>query len=398
MSYESYNAYLSVTKSTPSEIYKDEFQELVNSEYENTTTLKEVLHNGNPITVRVVGKFNAETLSRRNDNYQKIIFRTPDYEVKVGDIFEFDGAKWICTDVTYTTVSKSCTVTKSYYDLNVYKNGILYKVPCFVEDITRLYSMGTDENKYIIQPSTDIIIRVPNNEVTVLIERDEIYKIGLSNYKVIDISDIINPGLIVLKCEWTAEKQDLPKYNINILNGDNIQVNLNDTLVVNCVVLDGDKVLSPTPPLVYASSDETIATIDKSGVVNILSTGVVTFTVSLKDNENIKNSIIVEFIDEPQHNYMVIISGNISIVKGRTATYTAKFTDNGIPVSMLSEFWLTDDLGNPTTLAIITEHDSVANTCVVTAGNTLGYVKLWCKDTEGNVEPQFLRIQIKNIF
>lgn len=398
MSYEAYNAYLSVTKSTPSEIYKDEFQKLVNSEYENTTTLKEVLHNGNSITVRVVGKFNAETLSRRNDNYQKIIFRTPDYEVKVGDIFEFDGAKWICTDVTYTTVSKSCTVTKSYYDLNVYKNGILYKVPCIIEDITRLYSMGVDETKYLSQPSTDIIVRVPNNEVTALIKRDEIYKIGLSSYKVIDISDIVNPGLMILKCEWATEKQDLPKYNINILNGDNIQVNVSDTLVINCVVLDGDKVLSPTPPLVYASSDETIATIDESGVVNILSTGVVTFTVSLKDNENIKNSIIVEFIDEPQHNYMVIISGNTSIVKGRAATYTAKFTDNGISVSMLSEFWLTDDLGNPTTLATITEHDSVANTCVVTAGNTLGYVKLWCKDTEGKVEPQFLRIQIKNIF
>src|SRR5690606_30911800 len=323
MAYESFDAYLSVTKSTPSEIYKDEFQELVNAEYENTTTLKEVLHNGNPIIVRVVGKFNTETLSKRNDNYQKIIFKTPDYEVKVGDIFEFDGAKWICTDVTYTTVSKSCTVTKSYYDLNVYKNGILYKVPCVVEDITRLYSMGTDETKYIIQPSTNIIVRVPNNEVTTLIKRDEIYKIGLSNYKVIDISDIINPGLIILKCEWTAEKQDLPKYNINILNGDNIQVNVSDTLVINCVVLDGDKVLSPTPPLVYASSDETIATIDESGVVNILSTGVVTFTVSLKDNENIKNSIIVEFIDESQHNYMVIISGNTSIVKGRTTTYTA---------------------------------------------------------------------------
>ena len=335
---------------------------------------------------------------KRNDNYQKIIFRTPDYEVKVGDIFEFDGAKWICTDVTYTTVSKSCTVTKSYYDLNVYKNGILYKVPCIVEDITRLYSMGTDETKYIIQPSTDIVVRVPNNEVTTLIKRDEIYKIGLSNYKVIDISDIINPGLLILKLEWTAEEQHLPNYSINILNGDNIQVNVSDSFQIQCEVLDGDKVLSPHPPLVYASSDETIATIDESGVVNILSTGVVTFTVSLKDNENIKNSIIVEFIDEPQHNYMVIISGNTSIVKGRTATYTAKFTDNGIPVSMLSEFWLTDDLENPTTLARITEQDSVANTCVVTAGNTLGYVKLWCKDTEGKVEPQFLRIQIKNIF
>ena len=399
MSYEAYNAYLSVTKSTPSDIYKDEFQELVNAEYENTTTLKTVLHNGNSITVRVVGKFNTETLSKRNDNYQKIIFRTPDYKVKIGDIFEFDGAKWICTDVTYTTVSKSCTVTKSFYDLNVYKNGILYKVPCIVEDLTRLYSMGTDENKYIIQPSTDIIIRVPNNEVTTLIKRDEIYKIGMSQYKVVDISDIINPGLLILKLEWTAEEQHLPNYSINILNGDNIQVNVNDSLQIQCEVLDGDIVLSPTPPLVFSSSDETIATIDNNGVVSILGIGIVTFTVSLKSDINIKDNITVEFVDVLQHNYVVTISGNTSIVKGKTATYTATFTDNGQVITQESFFYLTGDDGvSTTTLATITSQDSVNNTCVVTAGNTIGYVKLWCKNTAGTIISQPYRIQIKNIF
>lgn len=399
MAYESYNAYLSVTKSTPSDIYKDEFQELVNAEYENTTTLKTVLHNGNSITVRVVGKFNTETLSRQNENYQKIIFKTPDYVVNVGDIFEFDNAKWICTDISSTAVSKSCTVTKANNELKVYKNSILYKVPCIVEDVTRLYSMGTDENKYIIQPSTDIIIRVPNNEVTVLIKRDEVYKIGLSNYKVVDVSDIINSGLIILKLEWTAEEQHLPNYSIDILNGDNIQVNVNDTLAINCEVLDGDVVLSPTPPLVYLSSDETIATIDNNGVVSILSTGVVTFTVSLESDTNIKDTITVEFVDVLQHNYVVTISGNTSIVKGKTATYTATFTDNGQVITQKSFFYLTGDDGvSTTTLATITSQDPVANTCVVTAGNTLGYVKLWCKNTAGNIVSQPYRIQIRNIF
>lgn len=349
------------------------------------------------VTERVVIQNHTNPLNQ--SKYDKKIHCTIDSNIHTGSIVEWQNKKWLVVSKIYDNLAyKTASILECNSTLNVYKNSILYKVPCIVEDAIRLYSMGADENKYIIQPSTDIIIRVPNNEVTTLIKRDEVYQIGLSNYKVVDISDIINPGLLILKCTWSAEDQHLPNYSINILNGDNIQVNISDSFQIQCEVLDGDKVLSPTPPLVYASSDETIAIIDESGVVNILSTGVVTFTVSLKDNENIKNSIIVEFIDEPQHNYMVIISGNTSIVKGRTATYTAKFTDNGIPVSMLSEFWLTDDLGNPTTLATITEHDSVANTCVVTAGNTLGYVKLWCKDTEGNVEPQFLRIQIKNIF
>jgi len=399
MAYESYNAYLSVTKSTPSDIYKDEFQELVNAEYENTTTLKTVLHNGNSITVRVVDKFNAETLSRQNENYQKIIFRTPDYVVSVGDIFEFDNAKWICTDISSTVVSKSCTVTKANNEIKVYKNSILYKVPCIVEDVTRLYSMGADENKYIIQPSTDIIIRVPHNEVTVLIKRDEVYKIGLSNYKVVDVSDIINPGLLILKCTWSAEDQHLPNYSINILNGDNIQVNISDSLQIQCEVLDGDIVLSPTPPLVFSSSDETVATIDNNGVVSILGMGIVTFTVSLKSDINIKDNITVEFVDVLQHNYVVTISGNTSIVKGKTATYTATFTDNGQTITQKSFFYLTADDGvSTTTLATITSQDPTANTCVVTAGSTLGYVKLWCKNIEGTIVSEPFRIQIKNIF
>jgi hypothetical protein len=217
MSYEAYNAYLSVTKSTPSDIYKDEFQELVNAEYENTTTLKTVLHNGNSITVRVVGKFNAETLSRQNENYQKIIFRTPDYVVHVGDIFEFDNAKWICTDISSTVVSKSCTVTKANNEIKVYKNSILYKVPCIVEDAIRLYSMGIDTNKYIVEPNTNVVVRVANNAITSLIARNDIYRIGANNYKVIDISDIINPGLIVLKLNWTAEEQVLPNTTSDIV-------------------------------------------------------------------------------------------------------------------------------------------------------------------------------------
>ncbi len=400
MAYESYNAYLSVTKSTPSDIYKDEFQELVNAEYENTTTLKTVLHNGNSITVRVVSKFNTETLSRQNENYQKIIFKTPGYVVNVGDIFEFDNAKWICTDISSTVVSKSCTVTKANNEIKVYKNSILYKVPCIVEDVTRLYSMGADENKYIIQPSTDIIIRVPNNEVTTLIKRDEIYKIGMSNYKVVDISDIINPGLLILKCTWSAEEQPLPNYSINILNGDNIQVNVNDPVIINCEVLDGDIVLSPAPPLIYTSSDETIATVDSNGVVNILSTGTVTFTVSLQSDTNINDVITVEFVDVPQHNYAVSISGSTSIIKSKTATYTAIFTDNATPITETSEFWLTADDGvSTTTLATITSQDANANTCVVTANSTnIGYVKLWCKNTAGTIISQPYRIQIKNIF
>jgi hypothetical protein len=90
-------------------------------------------------------------------------------------------------------------------------------VPCIVEDAIRLYSMGIDTNKYIVEPNTNVVVRVANNAITSLIARNDIYRIGANNYKVIDISDIINPGLIVLKLNWTAEEQVLPNTTSDIV-------------------------------------------------------------------------------------------------------------------------------------------------------------------------------------
>lgn len=403
MSYESFDAYLSVVKSTPSEIFKDEFQEFVNVEYGNSTTLKSVLHNGNSIEVRVVGKFNSETLSRQNDDYQKIIFKTPDYVVNIGDIFEFDNLQWICTDITYTTVSKSCTVSKANNTLKFYKNGILYKIPYVVIDNISLTRMGEEENKYITIPESAMMIMVADTEITRQIKRNDVFvlydKNGVKdNYEIVDINRIRKPGLIIFETKWTAVKQKLPDYKINILNGNNIQVSINDSLAIQCEVLNGDEIISPTPPLVYSSSNEAVATIDESGMVTLLDIGTVTFTVSLLHDPDVKNTIVVEVADVQQDNYVLTISGNSSIVKGKSSIYTAMFTNNGVPISMLSEFWLTDDSGNPTALASITAQDPITNTCVVSAGNTLGYVRLWCKDIDDKVEPKFLRIQIRNVF
>ena len=69
----------------------------------------------------------------------------------------------------------------------------------------------------------------------------------------------------------------------------------------------------------------------------------------------------------------------------------------GQPISEQAEFYLTADDGISTTaLASITSQNG--NTCVVTAGSILGYVKLWCKNTSGTIISEPFRIQIKNIF
>jgi hypothetical protein len=149
MAYEAYNAYLSILPSTPSEQYAEPFNEIVKNEFDEATTIKTILHKGNSIKARVVGKFNTETLSRNNDDYQKIIFDNKDYEVNVGDPFEFDGFNWICTDIMSTPLSKSCTVSKCNNTLKYYDKNSVSLTFCSIPCIFSRQRLSTDVNNYM---------------------------------------------------------------------------------------------------------------------------------------------------------------------------------------------------------------------------------------------------------
>jgi len=100
-------------------------------------------------------------------------------------------------------IIQRCTQT-----LNFYKNNILYEIPIYIEQETKLYSLGVDSNNYISTPSTAIIAQLSNNTTTQLIERDDIFKIGINSYKVVDINDITRSGLLTLKLEYSEEAQE----------------------------------------------------------------------------------------------------------------------------------------------------------------------------------------------
>ncbi len=219
MVYESYNAYLSVTKSTPEEFYKQSFGDIINASFDDASTIKTVKHNGVDIVVRVVRVFNKESLNRRIDSLKKIIFKGADYVVSAGDIFEFDNKKWLCIDVGGTVYNKSCTVGKCNDVLNVVIDNNIIEVPYFVLDNIALTRMGIDESKYITVPNSKMLIMVADNEINRQIQRDDIYKLkNIDNYKVVDINRVRFNGLIILELEFSQQEQEIPD-NEEIING-----------------------------------------------------------------------------------------------------------------------------------------------------------------------------------
>jgi len=256
-------------------------------------------------------------------------------------------------------------------------------------------------------PAGKIVVTLPNNADTDNITLGQRF-ISMKNAWKVSGIDRTKNGLLVLWCELDSiiSSDDLENeianagdyvYTIEITNGETASIQEASTLQLNAQVKLNDNIVEKE--VIYSSDNPSIATVDENGLVTAISAGDCIITASLAENPNVYDTITITVTALPEHNYAVIISGSTSIVKTKTATYTATFTDNGLPITQESFFYITADDGvSTTTLATIQSQDPTANTCVVKAGSTLGYVKLWCKNIEGTIVSEPFRIQIKNIF
>lgn len=254
--------------------------------------------------------------------FAKSVLMKPGDRLYAGDILEFDHQKWLCVTVNRTNVIYDVgTVYLCNNVLKLYKNNTLYEIPCVIDSNVRLYSMGYDDGKYFPMPDSSIIVRIPNNSITKDISRNQIFNISDESYKIVDINKVIEDGIIVIKMEYSLEKQEIP--------------------------VEEDPLPSPQP----------------SGLI----------------------AKIIDPID--------------SIIKNKSASYVGKFYDNDNKEidTELAVFYLTDDDGQPTSLATITEQ-SGDGFCTVLARNELGYVKLWMKNADESIVSEPVRIRIRNIF
>lgn len=104
---------------------------------------------------------------------------------------------------------------------------------------------------------------------------------------------------------------------------------LSYTAIKNDVVID-------SPTLTYVSSDDTIATVDDTGLMTLLKEGNVTITATWTDGNNTtcKTTIAISNGGVVPTSDTVTISGNANLKCGYNRTYTATYTDaNGNDVS-----------------------------------------------------------------
>jgi len=330
--------------------------------------------------------------------YDRKLHVTMDINISTGSIVDYDGYKWLVTgSIDDIQAYKTAGMVKSNNTLTIHKNNTSYQIPCI---ISKSLSLSTEDNQYIETVDNELFLTVSKTLITLQIDVNDIYEIGLHNYYISSVADdISNPGLLIFKMKYSEVEQEEHVYTLTILNGTTIDIQESTTLQLNINVYDNGILVSSTPNLTFTSSDETICTVNSSGLVTSLNNiDNCDITVSLSSDSSIFKSININVIEVPQDNYTVIISGTNSIIKGYTCEFSATFMNNGIEYSEQSEFYLVSDDGiSSTTLAQIISQDNVTNTCVV-KGLGIGYVKLFVRNLDDSIVSDGFRIQIKNLF
>lgn len=98
---------------------------------------------------------------------QKYLLVRKDENFDIGCYIEFDGAYWLATFKEHRTLDthKKFTLFKCNNIWNYKKNGVLYKFPIYVQNLS-LYSDGLADNKYTSQEDGKVSIYYGENPIT----------------------------------------------------------------------------------------------------------------------------------------------------------------------------------------------------------------------------------------
>jgi len=287
------------------------------------------------VTTQVIIQSHLNPLNE--GKYDKKIHMPIDAIVNTGSIVEWEGNKWIIvSNIDDIQAYKTASMIKSNNTLQFYdSSSTLHSIPCIISK----GSISLDEQKIISTLDSEIVVQISNTDITRQIGMNYVFKIGMRNYSVVNIDDIIIPGLLILKMVYSEVEQVFPVYSVEILNGDSTSTQQGNNIQLNVQIKDHDLVLSPTPSVIYTSSDVTKAIVSSTGLISTLTVGTSTITCKLQSDNTIFDTFVVTIEAIPVvETYTLELTGSIQpdseIKSGQVKTYTCvKKNSLGVVIS-----------------------------------------------------------------
>jgi len=349
------------------------------------------------VTTQVIIQSHLNPLNE--GKYDKKIHMPIETVVNTGSIVEWEGSKWIIVSnidnlQAYKTASMiKCNNTLQFYD----SSSTIHQIPCIISK--GLISL--DEQKIISTLDSEIAIQISNTSITRQIPMNYIFKLGMRNYTVTDINDITVNGLLILRMVYSEVEQVFPSYSLTILNGDSTSTQQGNNIQLNIQVKDYDLVLSPTPSVIYTSSDITKAIVSSTGLISTLSVGSVAITCKLQSDNTIFDTFVVTIEAIPVvETYTLELTGSIQpdseIKSGQVKTYTCvKKNSLGVVVSgALFDF----SIVNGTTLSSAYTFTVLnGNSCSLKANQYTYYIDLVAVDRSDNTLTVSKHIKLRSI-
>ena len=275
--------------------------------------------------------------SRRgsNSNGKVRIYFSQDTPIDIGTTFVLKDDTYVVTsrdgdesDVFYTSIAVKCDTS-----FNVFSNAENRYVSIPFVTLSDKFTLSS--NSTISMVSGSVVIYTGDNSYSREVELNENYYNYGGYYKV--RNTFYNNGLAYVY--MTREAKPADRYTLSY-NGvtsldmkDATTYQLSYTAIKNDVPVDN-------PTLTYVSSDNTIATVNDTGLMTMLKQGNVKITAKWTDGNNTTCETTIAITNsgvEPEPTPTtgtLTISGRTQLRYGTSRTYTAKYTDsNGNDVS-----------------------------------------------------------------
>lgn len=160
MSLELYKNRLKAYKVEGKEGKIEDIKKRILDNFESNLSYYEVLINNIERKVLIV--------SDKNNQY-KVLCKPNDDKIRIGDIVVWGNKNFLCVGIEENDTVQSagfiqkCNNTLTFQDPNTLE---IYTLPCTLQDKTSVYSDGIYQNPYLTLADDQILITVPNNDIT----------------------------------------------------------------------------------------------------------------------------------------------------------------------------------------------------------------------------------------
>lgn len=306
------------------------------------------------IKARITNVIDYTTGDRIGDDYKKIMFEDLNYKPLLGSRYKFDDNVWIVyftnniKSLTSSALLRRCNNLLCFQD----KYGNVHREPCYIDN--KPTRSGVEETKDMIVPNNKIILSYQLNQWTNDIDINSRFLFGRDAFKIVGrmgynkTNTFDDNSKLLARCyldfdnlneydniELQVANYFVPNYSIHIEG--NYFGAIGDTGTAQCFVTLSNATVDE--PVVWQSTDETVATITPEGVYEYISQGNCEFIATMVNNESIVSSIPVKVDETPISVYSVRLTPNINyLLLNQKVDYAFYQYNNNVQTSEMFTF------------------------------------------------------------